>query len=124
MPIEENVQPTRSERKTLILALVAGMCTDALLSWLTMSSVPFSLFALIALLVLSAQMLYQEYLAHPVAEEVPLVGLACFFVGAFGHSAFIKAQYPQEGSNFFSIVIVLLLIFWIGRKLGYIGKPR
>ncbi|MBU5856743.1 DUF1422 family protein, partial [Vibrio cholerae O1] len=51
-------------------------------------------------------------------------GLACFFVGAFGHSAFIKAQYPQEGSNFFSIVIVLLLIFWIGRKLGYIGKPR
>lgn len=67
MPIEENVQPTRSERKTLILALVAGMCSDALLSWLTMSSVPFSLFALIAL-VLSAQMLYQEYLAHPVAE--------------------------------------------------------
>ncbi|MBU5857089.1 DUF1422 family protein, partial [Vibrio cholerae O1] len=62
-----------------------------LLSWLTMSSVPFSLFALIAL-VLSAQMLYQEYLAHPVAEEVPLVGLACFFVGAFGHSAFIKAN--------------------------------
>ncbi|EGR0549557.1 YijD family membrane protein [Vibrio cholerae] len=123
MSRENNVQSTRAERKTLILALVAGMCSDDLLSWLTMSSVPFSLFALIAL-VLSAQMLYQEYLTHPVAEEVPLVGLACFFVGAFGHSAFIKAQYPQEGSNFFSIVIVLLLIFWIGRKLGYIGKPR
>ncbi|EEY98111.1 ATPase of the AAA+ class [Vibrio sp. RC586] len=121
MSTEQEIPSNRSERKSLILALIAGMCSDALLSWLTMSSVPFSLFALIAL-VLSAQMLYQEYLTHPVAEEVPLVGLACFFVGAFGHSAFIKAQYPQEGSNFLSIVIVLLLIFWIGRKLGYIGR--
>lgn len=121
MSTEQEIPSTRSERKTLILALVAGMCSDALLSWITMSSAPFSLFALIAL-VLSVQMLYQEYLTHPVAEEVPLVGLACFFVGAFGHSAFIKAQYPQEGSNFLSIVIVLLLIFWIGRKLGYIGR--
>ncbi|ENM5827927.1 YijD family membrane protein [Vibrio metoecus] len=121
MSTEQKIPSTRSERKTLILALIAGLCSDALLSWITMSSVPFSLFALIAL-VLSVQMLYQEYLTHPVAEEVPLVGLACFFVGAFGHSAFIKAQYPQEGSNFLSIVIVLLLIFWIGRKLGYIGR--
>ncbi|KQA16599.1 YijD family membrane protein [Vibrio metoecus] len=121
MSTEQEIPSTRSERKTLILALIAGLCSDALLSWITMSSVPFSLFALIAL-VLSVQMLYQEYLTHPVAEEVPLVGLACFFVGAFGHSAFIKAQYPQEGSNFLSIVIVLLLIFWIGRKLGYIGR--
>ncbi|HFC9432482.1 TPA: DUF1422 family protein, partial [Vibrio cholerae] len=48
MSRENNVQSTRAERKTLILALVAGMCSDALLSWLTMSSVPFSLFALIA----------------------------------------------------------------------------
>ncbi|KQB09811.1 YijD family membrane protein [Vibrio metoecus] len=121
MSTEQEIPSTRSERKTLILALIAGLCSDALLSWITMSSVPFSLFALIAL-VLSVQMLYQEYLTHPVAEDVPLVGLACFFVGAFGHSAFIKAQYPQEGSNFLSIVIVLLLIFWIGRKLGYIGR--
>ncbi|KQB03228.1 hypothetical protein CGT94_07450 [Vibrio metoecus] len=121
MPMEKEIQSMGAERKTLILALISGLCSDALLSWLTMSSVPFSLFAVIAL-VLSVQMLYQEYLTHPVAKEVPLVGLACFFVGAFGHSAFIKAQYPQEGSNFLSIVIVLLLIFWIGRKLGYIGR--
>lgn len=121
MSTEKEIKSTQSERKTLILALVAGMCSDALLSWLTMSSVPFSLFALIAL-VLSVQMLYQEYLTNPVAEEIPLVSLACFFVGAFGHSASVKAHYPHEGSNFLSIVIVLLLIFWIGRKLGYIGR--
>ncbi|MCG6450754.1 DUF1422 family protein, partial [Vibrio parahaemolyticus] len=28
-----------SERKTLVLALVAGMCGDAILSWMTMSEV-------------------------------------------------------------------------------------
>ncbi|TXY28671.1 YijD family membrane protein [Vibrio mimicus] len=121
MSTEKEIKSMQSERKSLILALVAGMCSDALLSWLTMSSVPFSLFALIAL-VLSVQMLYQEYLTNPVAEEIPLVSLACFLVGAFGHSAFVKAHYPHEGSNFLSIVIVLLLIFWIGRKLGYIGR--
>ncbi|MDF4793411.1 DUF1422 family protein, partial [Vibrio parahaemolyticus] len=50
----------KSEKKTLILALVAGMCGDALLSWLTMSEVSFSIFPLIAL-VLAVQALYQEY---------------------------------------------------------------
>ncbi len=111
-----------SERKTLILALIAGMCGDALLSWLTMSEVSFSIFPLIAL-VLSVQALYQEYLKKPVSEDIPLVSLACFFVGAFGHSAFIKAQYPDSGTNFFSIVIVLLLLAWVGYKLGFIKRP-
>ncbi len=110
-----------SERKTLVLALIAGMCGDALLSWMTISEVTFSIFPLIAL-VLSVQALYQEYLRHPVAEDIPLVGLACFFVGAFGHSAFVKAQYPDAGSNFFSIIVVLLLMIWIGKKLGFIGR--
>ncbi|WP_428773646.1 YijD family membrane protein [Vibrio sp.] len=110
-----------SEKKTLILAIVAGMCGDALLSWLTMSEVSFSIFPLIAL-VLALQALYQEYLRHPVSEDIPLVGLACFFVGAFGHSAFIKAQYPESGSNFFAIIVVLLLMVWIGKKMGFIGR--
>ena len=66
-----------SERKTLVLALVAGMSGDAILSWMTMSQVSFSIFPLIAL-VLSLQALYQEYLRHPIAEDIPLVGLACF----------------------------------------------
>ncbi|QXO17517.1 MULTISPECIES: YijD family membrane protein [Vibrio] len=110
-----------SERKTLVLAVVAGMCGDALLSWLTMSEISFSIFPVIAL-VLSVQALYQEYLSHPVSEDIPLVGLACFFVGAFGHNAFVKAQYPDSGSNFFAIIVALLLLVWIGRKLGYLGR--
>lgn len=117
----ENITNRNSERKTLVLAVIAGMCGDAPLSWLTMSEVSFSIFPIIAL-VLSVQALYQEYLRKPVSEDIPLVGLACFFVGAFGHSAFLKAQYPEAGSNFFAIIISLLLMLWIGFKMGFIGR--
>ncbi|WED21737.1 YijD family membrane protein [Vibrio sp. JC009] len=111
----------KSERKTLILAVIAGMCGNALLSALTMTEIAFSIFPVIAL-VLAVQMLYQDYLKSPVAEEIPLIGLACFFVGAFGHSAFVKAQYPEAGSNFFAIIVTMLLMLWVGKKLGYVRK--
>ncbi len=110
-----------SERKTLILAIIAGMCSNAILSSFLHSAVAFSIFAVIAL-ILSLQMLYQDYLRNPVAEDIPMIGLACFFVGIFGHSAFLKAQHPEIGSNFFAIMITLLLLLWVGRKLGYIKK--
>ncbi|KWU00040.1 YijD family membrane protein [Vibrio toranzoniae] len=121
MSNENNTVNRGSERKTLVLAVVAGVCGDALLSWVTMSEVGFSIFPLIAL-VLTVQALYQEYLTNPVSEDIPLVGLACFFVGAFGHSAFVKAQYPDAGSNFFAIIVAMLLLAWVGKKLGFIGK--
>ena len=121
MSNEVNQVNRGSEKKTLVLALIAGMCGDALLSWLTMSEVSFSIFPLIAL-VLSVQPLYQEYLRNPVSEDIPLVGLACFFVGAFGHSAFVKAQHPDAGSNFFAIIVSLLLLLWIGKKLGFMNR--
>ncbi|CAH0524353.1 YijD family membrane protein [Vibrio hippocampi] len=123
MSIETSSDERRNGQKTLVLAVIAGMCGNAMLSWFTISEVAFSIFPLIAL-VLSVQALYQEYLNNPVTEDVPLVGLAAFFVGAFGHSAFTKAQYPDAGSNFFSIIVVLLLLFWIGKKLGYILKQE
>ena len=109
MSNENNTVNRGSERKTLVLAVVAGVCGDALLSWVTMSEVGFSIFPLIAL-VLAVQALYQEYLTNPVSEDIPLVGLACFFVGAFGHSAFVKAQHPDAGSNFFTIIVAMLLL--------------
>ncbi len=116
-----SAQVTGSAKKNLLLAVIAGMCGNALLSAITISAVPFSVFSLIALL-LSVQMLYQNYLQGPVAEDLPLVGLACFFVGAFGYSAYIKAQYPEAGSNFFAIIVTLLLLLWVGNKLGFIAK--
>lgn len=110
-----------SEKKTLVLAIVAGMSCNAILSWMTVSDVVFSIFPWIALL-LSVQTLYQEYLKKPLAEDIPLVGLACFFVGAFGHSAFLKAQLPDVGSNFFAILVSLILMLWVAKKMGYIAK--
>jgi hypothetical protein len=109
------------ERKTLVLAIIAGMCSNAIISSMLHSAVTFSIFSVIAL-ALSLQMLYQQYLRHPVAEDIPMIGLACFFVGVFGHSAYLKAQHPEIGSNFFAIMITLLLLLWVGRKLGYIKK--
>ncbi|WCE29608.1 YijD family membrane protein [Vibrio sp. SCSIO 43137] len=117
-PVNQN-----SERKTLLLAVVAGMCGNALLSSVTLSEVSFSIFPLIAL-VLAVQMLYQNYLSNPVAEEIPMIGLACFFVGAFGHSAFVKAQFPEVGSNFFAIMVTMLLLAWVGKKMGYLNKKE
>ncbi|PMH45423.1 hypothetical protein BCU68_10015 [Vibrio sp. 10N.286.49.B3] len=122
MSNENNNLNSGSGRKTLLLAVVAGVCGDAFLSWMTMDEVTFSIFPIIAL-VLAVQALYQEYLRSPVAEDIPLVGLACFFVGAFGHSAFVKAQYPEAGSNFFAIIVGMLLLGWVGNKLGFLGKP-
>ncbi len=112
-----------SERKTLLLAVIAGMCGNALLSSVTLNEISFSIFPLIAL-VLAVQMLYQNYLANPVAEDIPMLGLACFFVGAFGHSAFIKAKYPEVGSNFFAIVVTLILLAWVGKRMGYLAKKE
>ncbi|WP_162045389.1 YijD family membrane protein [Vibrio taketomensis] len=123
MTTQNNPVNHGSEKKTLVLALIAGMCGDALLSWMTMSEVSFSIFPIIAL-VLAVQALYKEYLTNPVSEDIPLVGLACFFVGAFGHSAFLKAQYPDSGSNFFAILVSMLLMLWIGKKLGYMSKKE
>ncbi len=119
--LNHSAQVAGSARRNLLLAVVAGMCGNALLSTITISAVPFSVFPLIALL-LSVQMLYQNYLREPLSEDLPLVGLACFFVGAFGYSAYIKAQYPEAGSNFFAIIVTLLLLLWVGNKLGFIAK--
>jgi hypothetical protein len=121
MSNEASYTNKNTELKNLALALIAGMCCDAILSWLTMSEISFSIFPIIAL-VLSVQSLYQEYLKKPVSEDFPLIGLASFFVGVFGHSAFLKAQYPESGSNFIAIMIALLLLAWIGKKMGFFSR--
>jgi len=34
----------------------------------------------------------------------------------------VKAQHPDAGSNFFAIIVAMLLLAWVGKKLGFIGK--
>lgn len=117
----ENNQEIISDKKSLLLALVSGMSANALLSAISVTNFSFSIFPLICL-VLAIQMMYQHYLTKPLDEDFPMLGLGSFFIGFFGHSAFVKAQYPEAGTNFFSIVVTMLLLFWVGRRLGYLGK--
>lgn len=114
---------SRNERKTLALSVITGLCLNAVWVGLTVTEVAFSIFPIIAL-VLAGQSLYQEYLRPPTNEDTPLIAVACFFVGLFGHSAFVKAQYPEVGSNFFSIVVALSLLLWIGVKMGVLKKKE
>jgi len=112
---------SRNERKTLVLSVITGLSLNAVWVGFTVTEVAFSIFPIIAL-VLAAQGLYQEYLRQPESEDASLIAVACFFVGLFGHSAFVKAQYPAMGGNFFSILVSLSLLLWIAVKMGFLKK--
>lgn len=108
----------------LVLALLIGICGDAFLSALMESVVPFSFYPLIALL-LAASQLYQHYRHEPMVGNTPSCILLCFFIGVFGHSALVKVQYPELGSNFFSLIAMLLLLAALSIKLGIsLGKTQ
>jgi hypothetical protein len=116
-------QQVKAERKTLILSLLAGICGNATLAVLTSSSVAFSVFPVLAF-GFAVYCLYQEYLRKPMTEGTPVIATACFFVGAFGYSAFQRAATPEMGSNFLPLMIALALLFWISYKMGMTGKPN
>lgn len=101
----------------LILALLIGVCGDATLSMLGSEVVPFSLYPVIAL-VLAARQLYHYYATVPMEGNLPLCTLLSFLIGIFGHTAWLRVVYPELGSNFFSLIVMLLLLAWLSIKLG------
>ena len=117
-----NKEQTKAERKTLVLSLLAGLCGNATLAVFTSSAVAFSIFPVIAF-ALALYCLYQEYLSKPMAEGTPAIAFACFLVGAFGYSGFVRAQVPDMGSNYFQLIVSLGLIIWVAYKLG-IMSPK
>ncbi|MBC7003228.1 YijD family membrane protein [Photobacterium sp. BZF1] len=117
-----NKEQTKAERKTLVLSLLAGLCGNATLAVFTSSAVAFSIFPVIAF-ALALYCLYQEYLSKPMAEGTPAIAFACFLVGAFGYSGFVRAQVPDMGSNYFQLIVSLSLIIWVAYKLG-IMSPK
>ncbi|EQB2599626.1 YijD family membrane protein [Aeromonas salmonicida] len=111
-------------KKPLLLALLVGICGDASLSALTEPAVPFSFFPMIAL-VLAVYQLYQHYRHVSLEGNTPVCMLLCFFIGGFGHAALVKVQYPELGSNFFSLIMMLLLLAVLSIKLGIsVGKKE
>ena len=74
---------------------------------------------------LAASQLYQHYRHEPMVGNTPSCILLCFFIGVFGHSALVKVQYPELGSNFFSLIAMLLLLAALSIKLGIsLGKRK
>lgn len=110
----------QSERKFLFLAVIAGVCGCATLACLFTQEVAFSIFPIIAF-VLAVYSFYQQHLVHPLTEGTPLIAFACFLVGAFGYSAFIRMQIPDLGGNFFAIMVTMFLSFWIFFKSGWLS---
>ncbi|MEC6816245.1 YijD family membrane protein [Photobacterium toruni] len=114
-------QQLKAERKTLVLSIIAGVCGYGTLAVLFSSYLTFSIFPVLAF-VMAVYCLYQEYMRKPMAEGVPAVASACFFVGIFGYAALLRAEYPAMGSNFIPLMIVLALLFWVSYKMGVMDK--
>lgn len=109
-------------RKPILLALLVGLCGNGTLAALSVSQVAFSLFPIIAL-VLAARMLYREYLSVPMAGDTPLCTLLAFLIGVFGYSAILRTEFPEMGTNFFSVMISLVLVIWLALKMGVAARP-
>ncbi|CZF84993.1 Inner membrane protein YijD [Grimontia celer] len=115
--MEQNHQ---SERKFLLLAVIAGLCGSASLATLFIDSVAFSVFPIIAF-ILAVYCFYQQHVTQPLTDGTPLIAFACFLVGAFGYSAFVRMQVPELGGNFFSIIVTMLLAFWVAFKMRWLS---
>lgn len=109
-------------RKPILLALLVGLCGNATLATLSVSQLAFSIFPIIAL-VLAARMLYHEYLSAPMEGDTPLCALLAFLIGVFGYSAILRTEFPEMGTNFFSVMISLILVIWLALKMGVAARP-
>lgn len=104
------------EKGTLLLALTAGLSINGSFSALFSVIVPFSIFPLISL-VLSVYCLHYHYRDRAMPAGFPSLAAASFLLGLLMYSAIIRVEYPVIGSNFIPAILMVVLVFWIGRKL-------
>jgi len=104
------------EKGTLLLALIAGLSLNGSFSVLFSSIVPFSIFPLISL-VLSVYCLHHHYQDRAMPMGYPSLAAASFLLGLLIYSAIIRVEYPIIGSNFIPSILIVILVFWIGRRL-------
>ncbi len=110
------------DRKALFLALLAGICGNASWAALTSQHVAFSGFPIIAFL-LAIYALYQNYLSKSSPQGTTAMAFGCFIVGILGYSALLKVELPDTGSNYFTLMVMLVVAFWVAHKSG-ITKPK
>ena len=109
------------DRKTLGLAFIIGLSLNASLAALFSSSVAFSIFPIIAL-VLAVQVLYSHYMEVPMAEGMGLLAIGSFFVGIFGYSTALRAINPDLGNNFIPLMFCVVIAVWMASKL--MSQPK
>ena len=92
-----------------------------------MSDVVFSIFPLIALVLSATSHYIKSILTKPLAEDSTFSWLSVFLCWClWSFSIYVKAQYPDAGFKFLCdrSRLLFLLLAWIGKKMGYIGKNR
>ncbi|WP_410012685.1 YijD family membrane protein [Sodalis sp. RH24] len=109
------------EKGTLLLALIAGLSINGSFAALFSTIVPFSIFPLISL-VLSVYCLHHHYRDCAMPEGYPSLAAVSFLLGLLMYSAIIRVEYPVIGSNFIPAILMVVLVFWIGRKLKRLDK--
>jgi uncharacterized membrane protein YfcA len=113
-------QPTIS-LKWLAYTYIIGVSLSASYSMLTKQPVPFSFFAFLTLF-FSVNHFYGLYIKEADNEISIRPAWAAFFIGIFSYSAFIGTQYPELGSNLFSVTLTLILSIWLIYKLMFGDK--
>lgn len=103
--------------KILVFSLIAGLSANALLSGLTITQIELSIFPLLSC-VFAFYCMLNEYKARAMEGDIPLLTGASFIVGALSYSVCIRVIKPEIGSNFFPLIVCMILIFWMCHKLG------
>ena len=104
------------DKGTLLLALIAGLSINGTFAALFSSIVPFSIFPVLSLL-LTVYCLHQRYQNRSMPVGLPGLAAACFILGVLLYSTVVRAESPDIGSNFFSAVLSVITVFWIGYRV-------
>jgi hypothetical protein len=106
--------------KSLYFAFLAGLCGNATFATLTTSEVQFSIFPLIAL-ALVAYNWYQVYMTSAIESHISKSSLGLFAIGVLTYTTFVRMEYPELGSNFLPLMLVLGLSVWVAKTIGVFG---
>lgn len=103
-------------KSTLLIAVVIGIALHGTYSALFSLWDERTIFPIISL-VLAVYCLLQRYLHQPMIDGMPKLIFSFFLFGVFGYNAFSRVIHPELGSNFFSSVVLAVLVLWIYKQL-------
>jgi len=115
---------SQAGNKPLYFSFLAGLCGNASLATLTTSEVAFSIFPLIAF-VLVVYNWYQVYMTTAIESHISKSSIGLFVIGVLAYTTFVRMEHPELGSNVLPLVIILGLAAWIAKNMGvFSGKKE